>query len=71
MEEVAAGVTTTELNPAIAHELAVVKRKIRDSEETVLKANPNRYVIFPIEHGDLWKMAQDHISVFWRPEELD
>ena len=59
------------MDPVIARELAIVKRKIRDSEESLLKANPNRYVIFPIEHADLWKMAQDHVSVFWRPEELD
>ena len=62
---------TRPMDPVIARELAIVKRKIRDSEEPLLKANPNRYVIFPIEHADLWKMAQDHVSVFWRPEELD
>ena len=38
------------MDPVIARELAIVKRKIRDSEEPLLKANPNRYVIFPIEH---------------------
>jgi ribonucleotide reductase beta subunit family protein with ferritin-like domain len=69
---VATSVTAiSELDPAIARELAIVKRKIRDSEEPMLKKNKNRHVIFPIEYPDLYKMAQDHISVFWRPEELD
>jgi ribonucleoside-diphosphate reductase beta chain len=39
--------------------------------EPLLQENPNRYVIFPIQHHDLWKMYKDHLSVFWRPEELD
>ena len=40
-------------------------------DEPLLQENPNRYVIFPIQHNDLWKMYKDHIAVFWRPEELD
>jgi ribonucleotide reductase beta subunit family protein with ferritin-like domain len=39
--------------------------------EPLLLANPNRHVIFPIQHADIWKMYKDHVSVFWRPEELD
>jgi ribonucleotide reductase beta subunit family protein with ferritin-like domain len=53
------------------HEVAVLKRKKHDSEEPLLKPNPNRFVIFPIQHDDLWKKYKDHISVFWRPEEVD
>ena len=50
---------------------AIAKRKKRESEEPMLQENPNRHVIFPIQHSDLWKMYKDHVSVFWRPEELD
>jgi len=50
---------------------AIAKRHKRESEEPLLKENPNRFVIFPIQHADLWKMYKDHVSVFWRPEEVD
>ena len=53
------------------HEDAVVSRKTRDASEPMLQSNPNRFVIFPIQHHDLWKMYKDHVSVFWRPEEVD
>jgi ribonucleoside-diphosphate reductase beta chain len=41
------------------------------SEEPMLKENPNRHVIFPIEHGDIWAKYKQHMSVFWIPEEVD
>jgi hypothetical protein len=25
-------------------------------EEPILKENPNRFVLFPIEHSDIWEM---------------
>jgi ribonucleotide reductase beta subunit family protein with ferritin-like domain len=62
------------VNPIDAAQLrdaAIAKKQKREAEEPMLKANPNRFVIFPIQHGDLWKMYKDHVSVFWRPEELD
>ena len=40
-------------------------------EEPMLKENPNRFVIFPIEHADVWAMYKKHMSVFWIPEEID
>jgi len=40
-------------------------------EEPLLKENPNRHVIFPIEHGDIWAKYKQHMSVFWIPEEVD
>jgi ribonucleoside-diphosphate reductase beta chain len=53
------------------HDDAVAARKARDASEPLLQENPNRFVIFPIQHHDLWKMYKDHVSVFWRPEEVD
>jgi len=50
---------------------AIAKRRAREAEEPLLTANPNRFVIFPIQHADIWKMYKDHVSVFWRPEEVD
>jgi ribonucleotide reductase beta subunit family protein with ferritin-like domain len=59
------------LNATQIHDGAVADRRQRDAEEPLLKPNPNRFVIFPIQHHDLWKMYKDHVSVFWRPEEVD
>lgn len=62
------------MNPIDAtqiREAAIAKRKKREAEEPLLQENPHRFVIFPIQHADLWKMYKDHVSVFWRPEELD
>ena len=53
------------------HDAAVAKRKKREADEPLLQENPNRFVIFPIQHSDIWKMYKDHVSVFWRPEEVD
>lgn len=41
------------------------------TEEPMLKENPNRFVIFPIEHKDLWDMYKKHQSVIWIAEEVD
>ncbi len=39
--------------------------------EPLLEENPNRHVIFPIEHHDIWAKYKQHMSVFWIPEEID
>jgi ribonucleotide reductase beta subunit family protein with ferritin-like domain len=62
---------TNPIDAAQIHAAAVTKRIEHDSEEPMLIANPNRHVIFPIQHEDLWRKYKDHVSVFWRPEELD
>ena len=53
------------------YDAAVSECKARDASEPLLQENPDRFVIFPIQHHDLWKMYKDHVSVFWRPEEVD
>lgn len=66
--------TDTVINPLDAtqiHDATVSGRRRRDAEEPLLQENPHRFVIFPIQHDDMWKMYKDHVSVFWRPEELD
>ena len=70
----AAETTESATNPmetAAIRDVAIAKRKKREADEPLLQENPNRFVIFPIQHPDLWKMYKDHISVFWRPEEVD
>jgi hypothetical protein len=67
----AAETVTPVLDAAQIRDAAIAKRKKREADEPLLTPNPNRFVIFPIQHADLWKMYKDHVSVFWRPEELD
>jgi ribonucleoside-diphosphate reductase beta chain len=40
-------------------------------EEKILKINPSRYVIFPIEHNDIWEFYKQHQAAFWTAEEVD
>lgn len=40
-------------------------------EEPLLKENPNRYVLFPIEYNDIWEMYKKAEASFWTAEELD
>jgi len=39
--------------------------------EKILKENPNRFVIFPIEHNDIWEFYKMHQAAFWTAEEVD
>merc|ERR1712102_86200 len=41
------------------------------SEEPLLKDNPNRFVILPIQHDDIWRMYKQAQSSFWTAEEVD
>jgi ribonucleoside-diphosphate reductase subunit M2 len=39
--------------------------------EPLLAPDDNRFVMFPIQHDDVWKMYQKQVDCFWRPEEID
>ena len=39
--------------------------------EKILVENPNRFVIFPIQHHDLWKLYKQQEACFWTAEEID
>lgn len=45
--------------------------KLMEAEEPLLKENPNRYVIFPIEYPELWKKYKNQVGCFWTTEEID
>jgi len=40
-------------------------------KEPLLTENENRYVMFPIEHADIWKSYKKQMDCFWRTEEID
>ena len=39
--------------------------------EKILVENPDRFVIFPIQHDDIWEFYKSHQSAFWTAEEVD
>jgi len=39
--------------------------------EKILKPNNDRFVIFPIEHNDIWEYYKQHQAAFWTSEEVD
>lgn len=40
-------------------------------DEPLLKENPQRFVIFPIQDNDLWEMYKKAEASFWTSEEID
>jgi ribonucleoside-diphosphate reductase beta chain len=41
------------------------------ANEPILADNPNRYVLFPIQHDDIWKWYKKQEASFWTAEEID
>lgn len=39
--------------------------------EPILAENKNRFVLFPIEHNDIWKFYKQSEACFWTAEEID
>lgn len=45
--------------------------KPRIEEEPLLRENPRRFVVFPIEYHDIWQMYKKAEASFWTAEEVD
>ena len=41
------------------------------SKEPILTPNPKRYVIYPIQHDDIWSAFKKQEASFWTAEEID
>eukprot|EP00794_Sanderia_malayensis_P004655 gene4655-5263_t len=52
-------------------EKKVKKSKFDVSEEPLLKENPRRFVIFPIQYQDIWQFYKKAEASFWTAEEVD
>jgi ribonucleoside-diphosphate reductase beta chain len=55
------------------HQMAIeeVLPKNTTVEEPILTENPNRFVLFPIEHDDIWSFYKKSEASFWTAEEID
>lgn len=43
----------------------------QQKQELLLKENPGRFVLFPIQCHDIWRMYKKHEAAFWTTEEVD
>ena len=43
----------------------------KDQYEPLLVESNDRFVMFPIQHNDIWKMYKKQMDCFWRAEEID
>ena len=41
------------------------------AHEPILAENPNRFVLFPIQHDDIWSFYKKSEASFWTAEEID
>lgn len=68
MAEVAQQMSSLQIEPA-------EKKKSNLSEleqkEPLLKENKQRFVLFPIQHREIWEMYKKHEASFWTAEEID
>ena len=39
--------------------------------EPILVENKNRFVLFPLQNQEIWKMYKKHVASFWTAEEID
>merc|ERR1712036_67923 len=46
-------------------------KKALEETEPLLRENPNRFVIFPIQYYDIWQMYKKAEASFWTVEEVD
>merc|ERR1719159_964293 len=42
-----------------------------EKEDPLLKDNPQRWVMFPIQYPEIWEMYKNHEASFWTAEEID
>ncbi len=42
-----------------------------NQKEPILLENKDRFVLFPIEHDDIWKFYKKAEASFWTAEEID
>lgn len=48
-----------------------MQEKQTQQQEPLLQENPKRFVMFPIQHPDIWEFYKKHVACFWTAEEID
>lgn len=47
------------------------KARARATDEPILRENPDRFSLFPIQKPALYAKYKQHVAAFWTPEEVD
>ena len=47
------------------------KYKELEKQDPLLKENPRRWVMFPLQYPEVWEMYKKHEASFWTAEEID
>lgn len=55
----------------VEKKLATNEGKFDTQLEPLLRENPRRFVVFPIEYHDIWHMYKKAEASFWTAEEVD
>lgn len=50
---------------------AVTKVKVMRPPEPILTEERNRFVLFPLQNHNIWRMYKQHVASFWTAEEID
>ncbi|XP_072226860.1 ribonucleoside-diphosphate reductase subunit M2 B [Leuresthes tenuis] len=64
-------VETNHINNGFREKDAGCPNGSETEDEPLLRDNPRRFVIFPIQHPDIWKMYKQAQASFWTVEEVD
>jgi ribonucleoside-diphosphate reductase subunit M2 len=58
---------------ALAAPISEVSEQYKEleKEDPLLRENPNRWVMFPIQYQGVWEMYKKHEASFWTAEEVD
>ena len=66
-------VSANNLKDTQAVNKAILKPRIETDREVepLLKENPRRFVILPIQYDSIWKMYKKAEASFWTAEEVD
>ncbi|OTF77284.1 ribonucleoside-diphosphate reductase subunit M2-like protein [Euroglyphus maynei] len=50
---------------------SIIVKSDNNDDEPLLRENPNRFVLFPIQYHDIWRMYKKAEASFWTVEEVD
>ncbi|EYC42441.1 hypothetical protein Y032_0531g3019 [Ancylostoma ceylanicum] len=65
------GVVQEKDGKKLVQEVEKLSVRSNEQEEPLLKENPNRFVIFPLTHHDIWAFYKKAVASFWTVEEVD
>ena len=51
------------------HKKAKIQGRL--APEPLLQENPHRFVLFPLQHNDIWRMYKKAEASFWTAKEID